>query len=79
MLDINENNVKKGFGLMYVGMVVCCVVMLIFVVGFFIVGGMLVGLINNFVVFVFIVLCVGVYVVMFVFMGKFCYGNKKIK
>lgn len=79
MSDTNENNAKKGLGLMHAGMAVCCAVMLIPVAGFFIAGGTLAGLTNNLAVFAPIALCVGVHVAMFAFMGKSCHGNKKTK
>lgn len=79
MSDTNENNAKKGLGLMHAGMAVCCAVMLIPVAGFFIAGGTLAGLTNNLAVFAPIALCVGVHVAMFALMGKSCHGEKKTK
>ena len=79
MSDTNENNGKKGFGLMHAGMAVCCTVMLIPVAGFFIAGGTLAGLTNNLAVFAPIALCVGAHVAMFALMGKSCHGEKKTK
>ena len=79
MSNTDDNNAKKGFGLMHAGMAVCCAVMLIPVAGFFIAGGTLAGLTSNLGVFAPIALCVGVHVAMFALMGKSCHGEKKTK
>lgn len=73
----NQDTTKNGFGIMLAGMVVCCAVMLIPVVGYFAVGGTIAGLTSNFGVFAPIALCIGVHVAMFAFMGKSCHGSAK--
>ncbi|UZD90853.1 DUF2933 domain-containing protein [Cognatishimia activa] len=79
MAESIEKAAKKGFGVMHAGMVICCAIMLIPVAGYFIAGGTLTGLSNNFGVFAPIALCIGVHVAMFAFMGRSCHGNAKTK
>ncbi len=79
MANSDDDNAKKGFGLLHAGMAVCCAVMLIPVAGFFVAGGTLAGLTSNLGVFAPIALCIGVHVAMFALMGKSCHGEKKPK
>lgn len=77
MHQTTHKNTKRGFGIMHAGMAVCCAVMLIPVVGYFVVGGTIVGLASNLGVFAPIALCIGVHVAMFAIMGKSCHGTAK--
>jgi hypothetical protein len=63
--------------MMHVGMWVCCAVMLLSLLVFFIRGGSFFGLQNSLGVLAPIALCLGAHGVMFFFMGKSCHGGSK--
>lgn len=63
--------------MMHVGMWVCCTVMLLPLLVFFVRGGSFYGLEDSLGVLAPIALCLGAHGVMFFFMGKSCHrGNK---
>lgn len=61
--------------LMHYGMMVCCVVMLLPIAGFFLAGGTLAGMWSNAAAFAPLLLCVGAHLVMHKFMGKSCHSD----
>lgn len=63
--------------MMHVGMWVCCAVMLLPLLVFFIRGGSFFGLQDSLGVLAPIALCLGAHGVMFFFMGKSCHGGSK--
>ncbi|MFC0159178.1 MULTISPECIES: DUF2933 domain-containing protein [Mameliella] len=63
--------------LMHYGMMACCAVMLLPIVGFFISGGTLAGLWGNAAAFAPLLLCVGAHLVMHKAMGKSCHDRSK--
>ncbi len=63
--------------MMHVGMWVCCAVMLLPLLVFFIRGGSFFGLQDSLGVLAPIALCLGAHGVMFFFMGKSCHGSGK--
>ena len=65
--------------LMKYGMMACCAVMLLPVVGFLVAGGSIAGLLQNSALLVPIVLCVGAHLVMHRFMGRSCHGDHASK
>ena len=75
MANTQNNGTKKRFGVLHVGMTVCCAVMLIPVAGFLIAGGSIAGPGSNLAVFAPIALCIGVHAVMFRVMGKSCHST----
>ena len=62
--------------LMHYGMMACCVVMLVPIVGFLLAGGTMSGLWSNAAVFAPLLLCVGAHLLMFKFMGKSCHSKE---
>lgn len=62
--------------LMHYGMMACCVVMLVPIVGFLLAGGTMSGLWSNAAVFAPLLLCVGAHLLMFKVMGKSCHSTK---
>ena len=63
--------------MMHVGMWVCCAVMLLPLLVFFVRGGSFFGLQDSLGVLAPIALCLGAHGVMFFFMGKSCHGGSK--
>lgn len=72
-----SNNAKGT--LMHWGMMACCAVMLVPVLGYFLSGGGLSGLRSNALAFAPLVLCVGAHFVMHKLMGKSCHENVNAK
>ena len=77
MDQTKQESAKSGFGIMHAGMAVCCAVMLVPVVGYFVVGGTIAGMTSNLGVFAPIALCIGIHVAMFALMGKSCHSSPK--
>lgn len=63
--------------MMHVGMWVCCAVMLLPLLVFFVRGGPFFGLQDSLGVLAPIALCLGAHGVMFFFMGKSCHGDSR--
>ena len=61
--------------LMHLGMMACCAVMLLPILGFLAAGGTIGGLLSNSVVFLPLLLCVGAHLVMHKVMGRSCHGS----
>ena len=77
MSNLKKSDAANGAGLLHMGMIACCAVMLLPIAGFFLAGGTLTGLTSNLSVLGPIVLCIGVHVAMFVVLGKSCHSAKK--
>lgn len=63
--------------LMHYGMMACCAIMLLPIIGYFVAGGSLGGLWNNSAAFLPLLLCVGAHFVMHKVMGKSCHGTSE--
>lgn len=63
--------------MMHIGMWVCCTVMFLPLLVFFVRGGSFTGLQDSLGVLAPIALCLGAHGVMFLFMGKSCHGDRK--
>lgn len=72
----NHKNKPTADRLMHYGMMACCIVMLLPVIGFFLAGGTLAGMWGNASAFAPLLLCVGAHLVMHRFMGKSCHSDK---
>ncbi|KPN62772.1 Protein of unknown function [Aliiroseovarius crassostreae] len=63
--------------LMHYGMMACCAIMFLPIVGYLIAGGTIGGLWGNSIAFLPLLLCVGAHFVMHKMMGKSCHGASK--
>lgn len=76
MTDHDKQAGQSG-RMMHWGMMACCAVMLLPIVGYFLGGGTLSGLASNTAAFAPLLLCVGAHLVMHKMMGKSCHGHGK--
>lgn len=72
----NPNKKPIADKFMHYGMMACCVVMLLPVIGFFLAGGTLAGMWGSAAAFAPLLLCVGAHLVMFKVMGKSFHSTK---
>ena len=77
MIMSDKEKQPQNSKMMHVGMWVCCAVMLLPLLVFFIRGGSFFGLQDSLGVLAPIALCLGAHGVMFFFMGKSCHGGSK--
>ncbi len=70
----NGNLTRRNLFMRY-GMLACCVVMLLPVGGYFLGGGTLSGLLDNLLLLVPLLACVGMHFVLHRLMGRSCHGG----
>lgn len=61
---------------MKIGMMACCVIMFLPILGFFMLGGKVSGFGNSLALFAPLILCVGAHLIMHRLLGKSCHGEK---